>query len=474
MDRYGGEYEFDRFDVKLWNRRGADRGVSIRYGKNLRTLEQDENCDNCYTGVYPYWCSAEGNLVQLPEKVVYASGTYDHVEILDLDFSEEWETAPTEEQLRARAERYITDNDIGIPNVSWKIEHVALEQTEEYKGMALLERVLLGDTDTVEFPEMNVYASSRVVATDFDVLLERYNSITLGKVKANIASTIAQQNKEIQNKPSQTMVMAITRTLTERITGAKGGIVRIMDTDGDGWPDELYVADNPDPAQAVKVWRFNYEGWAGSKAGYNGPFNLGATLEDGLLADFVRAAHLVAGTIQSADDGETFFLDLSNSILKMKAMDDLQTKVDENQTTTEKRISEVSVKADGVFAEVSQQTQTVENIKEEVAAIQAVAGEVAIRVQSIEDNGVSKVKTQMGYTFDDEGMHVEKEGDEVGSKVNNRGIYVSRGSEVMLQADASGVKATDVTVNNYLIIGHTRYEEFDDGIDSDCTAAFDI
>ena len=43
---------------------------------------------------------------------------------------------------------------------------------------------------------------------------------------------------------------------------------------------------------------------------------MGATLEDGLLANFVTAAQLTAGTIQSAD-GSTFFLDLDNGILNM-------------------------------------------------------------------------------------------------------------------------------------------------------------
>ena len=81
-------------------------------------------------------------------------------------------------------------------------------------------------------------------------------------------------------------------------------------------PDEYYVADNPDPAQAVKVWRWNYEGWAGSKNGYNGPFIIGATFEDGLMAHMVKAANLVAGTITSADNGNTFFLDLNNGILR--------------------------------------------------------------------------------------------------------------------------------------------------------------
>lgn len=296
LDTYGGEYEFDRYSVKLWNRRGADRGVSIRYGKNLTSLEQDENCANCYTGIYPFWTDTEGNLVQLPEKTVNVPGTFDCVKILPVDFSADFDEAPSWDALRTKSEKYISDNDIGTPMVSWKVEFVQLEQTEEYKGKALLERVLLGDTVSVEFEQMGVSASARAVAVDYDCILERYNSVTLGSVKSNIADTIVQQNKELFQKPSQSAMKVAINALTRTILGASGGAVRLLDADGDSVPDTLYIADNPDPALAVKVWRFNYEGWGASENGYNGPFIMGATLQDGLMAEFIKA-----GVLSSAD-----------------------------------------------------------------------------------------------------------------------------------------------------------------------------
>lgn len=197
LDVYGGEYEFNRFHVRLLKRLGADRGVTIRYGKNLTTLEQDKNCANVYTGVYPYWSGADGDLVMLPERILYAEGTFDHVRILPLDLSEAFEEKPSVEQLRARAYTYMRSNNIGVPDVSWTIGFVRLAQAEEYKDKAVLEEVHLGDTVTVIFPKMNVNASARVVKTRYDVLRDRYDSVTLGKVKANIADTIADNSQKI-------------------------------------------------------------------------------------------------------------------------------------------------------------------------------------------------------------------------------------------------------------------------------------
>lgn len=330
LDIYGGEYEFDRYSIYLRTKRGTDRGVTIRYGKNLKTLEQDRNCAECYTGVYPYWLSSDEEnrvLVQLPEKVIHADGDFNYTRILDLDLSMEWEEAPTEEQLRGRAKKYIADNKIGVPDVSWTITFAALEQSEEYKGLNLLESIYLGDTVSVIFPVLHIDVSARAVETDFDSILERYNSVTLGKVKSSLTSTLVRQQQEIEAKPSSDAVKRAAELATQLILGAKGGAVRYLDTDGDGVSDTIYVADNSDPNLAKKVWRWNYEGWGASTNGYDGPFKMAATLDAGLLADFVTAAHLTTGTIRSRNG--SVFIDLDSGTFRATAIDNLNTDMDD-------------------------------------------------------------------------------------------------------------------------------------------------
>lgn len=197
LDVYGGEYEFDRFAIRLHKRLGENRGVAIRYGKNLTTLEQDKNCANVYTGVYPYWANADGALVTLPERILYAEGNYDHVRIMPLDLSEAFENAPTVEQLRSRAVSYMKANNIGVPDISWTISFVDLSKTAEYKDKAILEEIHWGDTVTVILPKMGIHVSARAVKTRHNVLLDHYESVTLGKVKANISDTIADNSQKI-------------------------------------------------------------------------------------------------------------------------------------------------------------------------------------------------------------------------------------------------------------------------------------
>lgn len=332
LDVYGGEYEFDRFTVKLHNRRGADRGVSIRYGKNLTSLEQDENCANVYTGVHPYWLGSDGTLVQLPEKILHAEGNYPKVRNKPLDLSRDFETQPTEEQLRTRAQKYMKDNDIGVPDVSWKVEFVQLEQTEEYKGMALLERVLLGDTVSVEFAEMGVSASARAVAGRYDSLQERWKNVYLGSVRANIADTIVQQQQQIQQAPTKTDLERAKEAATAWLTNGKGYKVERRDADGKVI-DTLYM-DTPDINTAVNILRIGQSGIGFSHTGVNGPYLSAWTIDGHFCADFmttgtlnaalVKVINLIADHLLSVKDGSQLEIDGASIVFSMNGNKTMQ------------------------------------------------------------------------------------------------------------------------------------------------------
>lgn len=228
LDVFGGEYEFDRFTVKLWNQRGSDNGVTIRYGKNLTDLKQEENISNVATGIYPYWKAGDGTLVELPEKIVNAPGTYDFQRVVPVDFTGDFDSQPTESQLREKAEAYVTDNNIGVPTVSISVSFQPLEQTEEYKNLALLERVNLCDTVTVEYPALGMSAKAKCVKTVYDALVDRYVSIELGDAKSNMADIIADQSKEITNLPDFSAIGSGGTIYAEKIQGILNGLYTQM------------------------------------------------------------------------------------------------------------------------------------------------------------------------------------------------------------------------------------------------------
>ena len=85
------------------------------------------------------------------------------------------------------------------------------------------------------------------------------------------------------------------------------------------------------------------------------------------------------------------------------------------------------------------------------------------REQTIREQGVSKVQTGMGYTFDDEGLKIARTGQQIENLLDNTGMYVTRSGDVILQANADGVAASDVAVHNYLIVGSSRLESYETG-----------
>ena len=322
LDVYGGEYEFDKYTVKLHSLRGFDNGVSIKYGKNLTDLEQDENCSNVYTGVLPYWT---GNDTTVSGSVVNAPGTYDFTRILPVDFTSDFEEQPSTTQLDNAATNYISDNNIGIPEVNLTVSFVHLNQTEEYKNLGIFERVELGDTIKVEFAAMGVSSTARCVKTVYNTLLERYDNVELGEVKKGLADTISSQTSSIidisKNSGVSSAVKAAIMAASEAITGQKGGSVILHDTRGGNKPNELLFLDNDDISQAQKVWRFNLSGFGYSSNGYEGPFTTAITRDGSIVADFITtgsmdAARITAGILKSKDG--RFLIDLTANTITMK------------------------------------------------------------------------------------------------------------------------------------------------------------
>ena len=278
LDVYGGEYRYNGKSVALLDRVGADNGVRIAYGVNLTSFEQDANIQNCYTGAVGYWSNDTDTVYT---DVIASGGAFDHIRIATIDLTSKFDNKPTKAQLESALRSYMNENGIGVPDVSINLSFVDLSQTTEYAN--IIQSVALGDTVHVNFPKIGVDASARVVKTRWNVLLDRYDNIDIGSVKSNIADTIAKQTRQIADAPNRKTTAAIAGAMAQVIMGAAGGSVRLIDTDDDGMPDELYIADNPDPDLAQKVWRFNYEGWAASQNGYDGPFAVGATVDGGIM-----------------------------------------------------------------------------------------------------------------------------------------------------------------------------------------------
>lgn len=291
LDVYGGEWDFDGLNATLKSEIGTDRGVSIRYGKNMTEMEQDATLESTYSAVYPYWFNEESNtLVTLTEKTISITGSVVTDKVMILDLSGDFQDAPTQTQLRDRANAYIAANSVGNARMSWRVSF----QSED----GILEQVMLGDTVKVVYETLGVDATARAVKTEYDVLQEHYRAVTIGRVKQNLAAIIVGNNEEVNNKIDKTK-----STLEQAIDDATdsirngGGSFRLI-YDGDN-VKEIVSLDNPDISQAQNVWRWNNGGFGFSANGYNGTYALAMTPDGQIVADRITTGTLSANRVRA-------------------------------------------------------------------------------------------------------------------------------------------------------------------------------
>lgn len=362
LDVWGGEYEWDMFDVILHSKRGKDNGVVIEYGKNLTSLEQDNDFSSVYTHLLPYAVIKNGDtesVVTLSEITIPIVETYAREKTLIKDFSsffKDGETV-TEDTLRAKAKSYIKQNPFGDETPTVKVSFEPLWQQPEYSQF--LEKVNLCDTVIVRHPDMNIEVKTKVIETVYDALAEKYSSITLGTAKSNFVNTVAEiksTTDEIKKETDSFPLLMNTaiKNATLLISGQQGGFV-VMHTDSvTGKPYELLILDNENLYDTRNVWRWNVSGLGFSKSGYNGPYETAITADGKIVADFITSGTLMAniikaGVISSADNSSWW--DLESGEVHLSAY----TKTEDTDKLSDS------------IAEITERTSTLEQTAEDIS-----------------------------------------------------------------------------------------------------------
>ena len=302
LDTFGGEFEWDNTTVKVHARRGADNGVTIKYGKNLQKFNNERSNDSFYTGCVAYYKTDEttvtGNVQHIDD---YSSYAEEKIFILDATDQFDNEEIPTVEQLDAIAANYIVNNNLGLPfKDTLTVNFVQLWQTLEYEDIAPLERVSLGDTVHVKYKNFDV--SMRVIETHYDGIAGRYTEMVLGAKKATLKETISDpisaeftgEITQVVSNMSQAIIDA-----TNTLAGGTGGYI-VYKFAADGTPEELLILDQPTIDAAVNVIKFNKNGFGFSTTGYSGVYTNAWTIDGRLNADFIRTGHIDGSLITAA------------------------------------------------------------------------------------------------------------------------------------------------------------------------------
>lgn len=289
LDIYGGEWKFTGYTCYLYTHRGQDRGATIRYGKNMTDLKQEENCAKVYSKLYPYWADMDGNIVEITGKTLDINQNGNGTLVYDMSsyFSEK----PTPAELETVAQNYIDSTNLASPivNLSVKFEQADLAR----------EIIFLGDTLKVDFLKLRVSAAAKIIRTVYNPLRNRYDDLDVGDARRTFAQTITElQDNSITGAAGKAAMNSAIHDATAIIVGSKGGIIQTI-FDESGKPSEQVILNTEDITTATNVWRWNLGGLGYSSNGYEGPYNLAITQDGAIVANFITAGTLNADIIKA-------------------------------------------------------------------------------------------------------------------------------------------------------------------------------
>lgn len=316
LDCFGtGEYKFDKFSVQLYQNRGVNTGVTIRYGKNMTDASREVDGSDHYNAIAPFWSGSDTDPVtgESSDVVVYLSPLYvQHSQAVGspvvrvVDFSSRFQEMPTQEQLRQEALRELSANTPWITEENIKISFVQLWQTTEYENVALLQRVSLCDTVSVYYQDLGIILNDqKVIKVVYNVLMERYDEMELGKPKYRLSDEMIAQAMDVytleleeakKNAITNSMMQAAIAHATNLLSGGLGGYV-VFNKNADGEPQEILIMDTDDISTAVNVIRINRNGIGFSHNGYNGPFESAWTIDGSFNANFIVAGSISASML---------------------------------------------------------------------------------------------------------------------------------------------------------------------------------
>lgn len=200
IDMYDGELKFSNYTVRFLSQRGKDIGYQLRYGKNISSAEQSENCIQTYSHILPYGrvVNSSGRSFNLyGSQYEIPNNECKYKKILPLDCSDAVKTIQIGTHGEGRSEalalmtayaaRYARANRIGKVSVSIKVDTQAQLQSMQEIGLC--------DIVTVILDNYGVSTQAKIVSATYNTLLERWESLTVGTQPISLASLILNKRK---------------------------------------------------------------------------------------------------------------------------------------------------------------------------------------------------------------------------------------------------------------------------------------
>ena len=290
LERWGGHLVRDNFNIAVRSSIGADNGVTIRYGKNLKEIKKTEDWNNVVTKILPV--GKDGLL--LDEVYLYSETQYVLPYTKTVSFTQNIDREETEtddeynyrlqEDLRQQATAYLAVNC--VPKINYTVK-------------ANIEKITdIGDTIEVIDETLGIDLMTHVISFEYDCILEKFVQVEFGNSKEKLSSLmsnvsastsqqITQRDQELAVKLSEELSAA-----ADKIWGALGNSYCIYQG------NQILIVDKLPKEEATNVMRINSAGIGFSTSGINGAFTSAWTLDGTLNMQAINVINLVADLIK--------------------------------------------------------------------------------------------------------------------------------------------------------------------------------
>ena len=297
-----GSLYFDWYDQ---NRDGVDQ--TIDFGQNLLDIKQEENSDGVCTVLIPLGAANENNNVRV--NITSVNNGKDYL-VADQQYINQygyvvgthiWDDVTVPSILKTKGQNWL--NACVTPKRTINLTAVDLADAgydvESFRpGQVIKVRSAPHGIDG-EWFDCNTQS--------LDLLHPENNKLSLGTQQIGFIKASRTESAQVNRTLEQIVASYATKSylelaqenLTQILQGADGGIFLQRDTNGDGLIDEVLIMDTPDVDTARNVWRINQNGWGHSSTGIEGPYTMGASLDDSFVAKFIQAGYLNADLIRT-------------------------------------------------------------------------------------------------------------------------------------------------------------------------------
>lgn len=401
IERWGGHLIRDNFNVAINSTIGQDRGVVLKYTKNIKDMVVNENWDDVVTKILPV--GKDGIL--LPEIYISISEElYDIPFTKVVSFNQDLEQLEEETDeayhlrliadLREKATTYLNINK--IPKVNYNLS-------------AHLDNITdVGDVIYVEHPRLRVSLSTNVIAVKYDVILNKYKSIEFGNFRNSLKNLLKEVNSTAENVAKE--VAEETKVLLEDELNQATSL--IWSKLGSSYViyegDKILVVDTLPKENATNVIMINSAGIGFSRSGINGTFNSAWTIDGTMDMQQVNVINLVADLIK----GGTLKLGGNNNV-------------------------------NGSLEIYDENNNIIGKIDKNGAQLEFAA---------------SEVETPNGYVFNEFGLNIHTDENSFNTQITNERMQHKDGDEVITETSKDGFVTTVLKQKNQHFYGWDGYE----------------